>query len=47
VLKGKIRKRKKKEQQNLTFLCELYERRKDTESKNTNQPEINEREVTN
>ena len=44
VLK-KIRKRKKKQrrnkQQNLTFLSELYERKKDTESNNKNQLEIN------
>ena len=38
---------KKKQQQNLTFLSELHERKKDTESKIKNQLEINEREVTN
>ena len=37
---------KRKQQQNLTFLRELYEREKDTESNNKNQLEINEREVT-
>ena len=36
-----------KQQQNLTFLSELRERKKDTESNNKNQLEINEREVTN
>ena len=38
---------KKKQQQNLTFLSELQERKKDTESNNKNQLEIDEREVTN
>ena len=38
---------KKKQQQNLTFLSELHERKKHTESNNKNQLEINEREVTN
>ena len=38
---------KKKQQQNLTFLSELHERKKDTESNNKNQLEINKREVTN
>ena len=38
---------KKKQQHNLTFLSELYDRKKDTESNNKNQLEINEREVTN
>ena len=38
---------KKKQQQSLTFLSELHERKKDTESNNKNQLEITEIEVTN
>ena len=41
------REKKKKQHQNLTFLSEQYERKKDTESNNKNQLEINDREVTN
>ena len=43
----KIRNRKKKHQHNLTFSSELYERKKDTESKNKTQLEINEWKVAN
>ena len=45
--KKEEKKTKKKQQQNLTFLSELHERKKDTESNNKKQLEITEIEVTN